>query len=307
MQMLLTKFFLNALTFPYRTFNYLRRFFVTGKKAPIPVISIGNLSYGGTGKTPLTVNIAKFLLNKGYKVAIGIRGYRGEMEKRGKYYPPGEKVSAGEAGDEAAVIKLLLPETGLFVGKDRVAGALRAAQEGFDLFLMDDGFQYLSLKKDFNIVLHSEKIPTFYLREILPALKFADVIVLPEGEEIGKNWNVPIFHIKFRSNAKEFEGKEVFSFCGIAKPERFVESLTGLRLKGYLFFPDHHSYSPLDLDKIYRGSEGALILTTLKDYGKIKELPNFRSDRIRFLTWEAEILEEEFYQLLLKSLEKRNA
>ncbi len=286
----------SPLLFIYRWLNFFRRRFVKGTVPPIPAISIGNLAFGGTGKTPVTIAIAKHFLKKGKKVAIAIRGYGGKL-KDVKAYPPGEDVNPCEAGDEASVLRENLKDAWIIVGKKREISAELAAEHGADLLILDDGFQYLSLKK-VEVVLHSSSIPEYYLREPLASLKFAHFILIPEGEELESE--IPVFHYKLKP--VEIPDGEVFLVCGIAHPERFFGLFESSRVKGRISFPDHWSYNDEDLKKIYRMAEGRVIVTTEKDFVKLKRLSQFKGG-IKILRWIAE-LDANFLTKLEEKLKK---
>ncbi len=293
---LLRNSFLNLLSLPYRAFNYSRRYIVKGRKAPLPVISVGSLSYGGSGKTPVAAAIANFLLRQGVAVALGLRGYRSAAENFNFYFPPGRELDPTLAGDEAAVLRELVPEAGIFVGKRREVSAEAAESLGYRVLVLDDAFQYLSLRKDLNVVIYTSE-PPFYRRELEAALRFAHIVLVREGEKPPMG-PFKVFRLRFRIGLNEFKGEKVFAFFGIARPDRLLSLLEGLALSGWMVFKDHHSYTHKDLEEIYKRAGDSLILTTLKDYVKVKRLEGFDPERIKWIKWEAQILEPEFYQLL---------
>ncbi len=268
----------SPLIFLYQWGVFLRRFFVKGKLPPLPVISVGNIAFGGTGKTPVTVYLARIFSARGKKIGVGIRGYGGRL--RLKSYPPYQGIDPREAGDEAAVLRENLPWAWIFVGKKREELAREAKKRGLDLLLLDDGFQYLSLKK-IEVVLHSEKIQKFYLREAKKALDFAHILLVPPEESLEGAFHYRLF-------PSEVPQEEVFVFCGIGRPERFLALFP--KVKDKLVFPDHHPYSSKDLEEIYARSKGLPIYTTEKDLVKVRRLSNFRG-RISAVKWLAEVEE----------------
>lgn len=289
---------ISPLLFVYRWFNYSRRFLVKGKFPEIPVVAVGNIAFGGTGKTPVTIALASYFMNKGKKVGVVTRGYKSRIKNEVRAYPPGGDINPYEAGDEASVIRENLKGAWIFVGKKREEAVRIARRESVDLLILDDGFQYLSLKK-IEIVLHSLEIPTFYLREPISALKFADYLLLPPGQAL--SLDKPIFH--YRMIPGKVPEDRVFLFCGIANPEKFFSIFDEKQVGGKIFFPDHMVYNNDDLDTIYEMSEGLPIITTEKDYVKVKRLSGFKGG-IFPLTWRAE-LDKEFLSHLeekLKSL-----
>ncbi len=282
---------LSPLVFVYRWGVFFRRFLVKGKIPPLPVISVGNIAFGGTGKTPVVIHLARLFSGAGLRVGVGTRGFKGKGRGT-RVYPPNQEVSPQEAGDEAAVLRENLPELWIFVGRRREELARRAEREGLDLLILDDGFQYLGLKK-IEVVLHSPEIKGYYLREAERALNFAHLVLVPPGHSFPGAHHYRLFPL-------DVPREEVFAFCGIGRPERFVSLFP--RLKQALVFPDHHTYSSGDLERIYELSGGLPIYTTEKDLVKIRTLPNFRGG-IRAVKWRAEVDQEAVEELkeLLKS------
>jgi tetraacyldisaccharide 4'-kinase len=249
-----------------------------------PVISVGNLTVGGTGKTPLVIWLATRLLGEGKRVAILSRGYHG---KNG-------------TSDEVELAKYRLQNRVAFgVGKRRYIEGRRieAAQE-VDVFLLDDGFQHLQLARDLDILLMDtsralggeELLPAGPLREPLAAMKRANVLVFTRTETaagatgaIAKLREYPVFAastqlLGFRCWGgdvavlpKEQIGDGPFlAFCGIGNPDAFFKDLENWNLKvaSKKVFPDHHRYTPSDLDRLQnsaRQSGAVAFLTTEKD------------------------------------------
>ncbi len=286
----------SPLLFFYRWLNYFRREFVKGELSPIPSVSIGNLAFGGTGKTPVTIAVAEHFLRKGMRVGVATRGY-GVKIKGIRTYTPREEIDPWEAGDEAAVLRENLKDAWIFAGKKREISAELAKAEGLDILILDDAFQYLSLRK-IEVVLHSSKIPFFYLRESKAALKYADILLFPEGEE-GERLPVSFSYRLFPENIPD---SKVYLVCGIARPETFFSLFDPSKIEGMKTFPDHWRHKKEDLDNIYRMAAETLIVTTEKDFVKLKKLPNFRGG-ILPIKWKAKI-QEFFFDILEKILEK---
>ncbi len=264
------------------------------KRAALPVISVGSIFLGGTEKTPLAMEILGQLLKKGFRPALVSRGYKGQWEREGGLVSDGSSILASweQSGDEPLMIARAIPRAGVFVGKDRLASCRRAKDQGFDIAVLDDGFQHRRLFRDLDIVVYSplEKIA---LREPRSSLKRADLILIKEGDD---RRSVParihrptrkdvmtyaviykgFFHLwKDESLSSEDAAKKRWlAFCGIARPERFFSQLerAGARIVSRLAFSDHHAYPDSSLDKIVRrlkasGAEAAV--TTEKDAVKI--------------------------------------
>jgi tetraacyldisaccharide 4'-kinase len=261
------------------------------KRLKAGVISVGNLSVGGTGKTPLVIWLVEKLLAQGQRVAILTRGYRG---------------TAGSS-DEVELMRLRLQNRVIFgVGKNRFAEGQRIeSHQAIDIFLLDDGFQHLQLARDLNIVLLDASrpvggqplLPAGPMREPISAVTRADVIVFTRTENspgakeaIRRFWKLPIFAastvlVGFRKvggdgalqTATDLGTGPFFAFCGIGNPEAFVRDLQrwGIPPALHMFFADHHRYTLEDVRAIEQAaiSVGAKsLLTTEKDFCNLKEV-----------------------------------
>lgn len=236
----------------YRGVNRLRRALYRAgifkaKRLPVPVISVGGIAAGGSGKTPATIAIAGALVARGLRVGVLTRGY-GRAGAGGVI----TKLDPDRYGDEPVLIKKRVPQAEVIVGKNRYENALR---NDIDVFVLDDGFQHLQLHRDLDVVIDH---PSGFLREGRSALRYADV-VLP------RRMNVTI--------PGSLRGKRVFAFAGLADTQQFFDSL-GLQLAGAWSFPDHHRYSPEDVAAIKRearNTKAEAIVTTEKDAVKIAD------------------------------------
>lgn len=309
--------------------------FLKQKRLPCPVISIGNITVGGTGKTPLIIHLAQRLVEEGISVAILSRGYKRKKDSS-PLVSDGKTVflTPEESGDEAYLIAQRLRNVPVLVGKDRFRSGLMALQKiKIEGFLLDDGFQHLSLYRNLNIVLidsltefgNGHLLPRGILREPLSSLERADLFILTKVKEKkdfhslesklrGLQPRAKIFHshyepIEFVDSCGEsqalsiLKGRRALAFSGIARPETFTSLLeqVGVDIKKELVFPDHHFYSPSDLERIRREARGVdFILTTEKDMAKLPRSP-FSSTplmalRINVKIWE----EEEFYKRVME-------
>ena len=151
-------------------------------KAPLPTVSVGNISFGGTEKTPLVMELIALLLRQGHRPALVSRGYRGAWERSGGTLSDGKSLLGtwAQGGDEPFMVARRFPKAGVFVGKDRLASCLKARDLGFTAVVLDDAFQHRRLARDLDIVLVSpaERRP---LRESVAALARAGVILVEEG------------------------------------------------------------------------------------------------------------------------------
>ncbi|HEX9902684.1 MAG TPA: tetraacyldisaccharide 4'-kinase [Acidobacteriota bacterium] len=273
------------------------RGWIRPRRAPLPVVSVGSLALGGMGKTPLVMEILSHMISRGLRPALVTRGYRGAWEKRGGMLSDGRRVYGDwrQAGDEACLVARRFPQAGVFVGKHRFLSCLRAKAEGFDLAVLDDGFQHRKLHRDLDIVIFDPSEKTA-LREPMSALKRAHLILLPESagkkilEKVSKRspaaevvrYSVSprTFHRVSETGSPEaldlarFRGARALAFCGIARPERFFTTLEGLGLLllDRMAFPDHHSYPPSSWRRIGKRVEALkpeAIVTTEKDAVKL--------------------------------------
>lgn len=181
---------LNVLELIYLVLLNLRRGLVKSVKIPVPVISVGNLVAGGTGKTPTVIWLVNFLKQAGFTPAILTRGYRSAVQKDGLIFRDSElaKLTPEYTGDEPYLMAALLPDTVIAVGRDRCRSAKQAlaTHPEIDVLVMDDGFQNLKLKRDIDLLLldaaepfgNGHLIPRGTLREPLSGLKRADLILL---------------------------------------------------------------------------------------------------------------------------------
>lgn len=252
-----------------------------------PVISVGNLSLGGTGKTPFTIALARLLVRKGMPVDVLSRGYGRRDERVERVDTNG---TAERFGDEPL---LIANEAGVpvYVGAERwLAGELAERDfGGSGVHLLDDGFQHRRLARQVDIVLVNSSdladtlLPAGDLREGLAALRRAQVLAVADEDEaaverllkleLGPNASQEIWRYRRKMIVPpipETGAAKVVAFCGIARPEQFLE---GLRLKGLevaasVIFPDHHAYTARDLERLrglMKSSGAGALVTTAKD------------------------------------------
>jgi tetraacyldisaccharide 4'-kinase len=260
--------------------------------AAVPVVSVGNLTLGGTGKTPCVEYVARFFRNQDRRIAILSRGYGGEAGRN----------------DEALVLEENLPGVPHLQGADRIALARTAAEElESEVLILDDGFQHRRLARDLDIVLVDATdpwgqgflFPRGVLRESPSGLKRAGMVLLThcdQAEEKERDQlrqvigqlapGVPLAETRHRPveminserisrPAEHLANRQVAAFCGIGNPEAFRKTLTGLGASVVAFktYSDHHLYSQRDVEDLRnwaRGQETAsLVMTTQKDLVKL--------------------------------------
>jgi tetraacyldisaccharide 4'-kinase len=253
----------------------------------VPVISVGNLVMGGTGKTPLVQYIARLLLKNNRKPGILSRGYKGSARSSVNVVSNGREILLGadEAGDEPRLLAETLPGIPVITGKKRYpAGCYALKNLAVDTLILDDGFQHLAVKRDVDLVLFSARkllgtgrvLPGGELREPLSALNRADGFVITGAEPQfasqvkdfvvfleNKFPDIPVFSGKYRPTEilradhnkidsmpiSKIMEQPLFGFCGIAQPESLESTLKELQINqvGFQPFPDHYIYSQNDL------------------------------------------------------------
>jgi len=261
------------------------------------VISIGNLTVGGTGKTPMVLWIAERLLAEGKRVGILTRGYRG-----GTVATPESRAGASgttKTSDEVQLLKARLGDRVSFgVGADRYENGRRLASQGIEWFVLDDGFQHIQLARDVDIVLidatnpfgGGHLLPSGRLREPLGALARADIIVVTRSDHapaieavIQRHSDAPVFYAQPKVDSiREVKGGmtgpqqteerpgNLFAFCGIGNPKGFLLTLrdAGITVLGHKAFPDHHRYTARDAEQVQRDALAAgasALICTEKD------------------------------------------
>lgn len=277
---------------------------LTARRLPRPVISVGNITVGGTGKTPVTAHIARLLMQQGARVAVLSRGYGGSMEGRCAVVADGRSIllDAAACGDEPYLLASQLPGLIVVIGSNRYhAGCL--AMEAFnpDVFLLDDGFQHLRLQRDLNILLLDARhpfgnrltLPAGLLREPLSAAFRADLVIhtrcpaagvlhpLPGRTNLAARHQLSQLVALADGTDSPFStlaGKRVVAFAAIAEPASFFTGLQeqGMTLVQTLAFPDHAPYADADLERIgtaCRDHGADALVTTAKDSVKLKSLP----------------------------------
>jgi tetraacyldisaccharide 4'-kinase len=294
--------------------------------ASLPVISIGNIAAGGTGKTPLTFLLAKELSKKN-KIAILSRGYRSQLEHAKISREVTLEMDASLAGDEPLWFKRNLPDVAVYIGKNRLSSASLAAGQKREILLLDDGMQYRRLKKDVEIVLldandlfgKNSFLPRGYLRDDPKRLKAADLIVLTHicSEEtllkakaaLAPLTSAPVIGAGFfPSSEPSLEGKRVAAFCAIGKPNYFLHALAamGCELLSTLIKQDHEPFSLEELDAFIKKADADYLVCTEKDFIKIPAVPSLSLPIIPVKT-EIKIVygQEHWYNLLEKIQEMR--
>lgn len=280
------------------------------KRLPWPVVSVGNVTVGGTGKTPAVIALAEEALRRGFRPVILTRGYMGKG--RGTLFVSrgaGPEMSAEDAGDEPVLIAERVPGASVVKCGDRHEGGtfalkhLDAALKGSVLFILDDGFQHFRLHRDRDVVLvngtdpfgNGRLLPLGPLREPISALCRADLVVVTKVRnerllrELARINGSARFHsarylvtgVKGDGGTVQstewFRDKRVFGFCAIANPHSFRETISRFcgEVAGFETFRDHHRYTQRDVIGIVEESRRCrcdAVITTEKDMVKLRHL-----------------------------------
>jgi tetraacyldisaccharide 4'-kinase len=258
-------------------------------RLPRPVLSVGNITTGGTGKTPVVLWLAGELRSMGTRPAVLLRGYRS---------------TPGGFSDEAALLERRLnahrdgaAQVPVMPDPDRVAGGLAVMRDhpDVDVFVLDDGFQHRRLGRDFDLVLidatnpfgYARVLPRGLLREPLVGLKRADAFLVTRADVAGTDAEAvtrelarlhpvaPVYRCAHELDATSVAGRRAFAFCAIGNPGSFVVALTaaGVGVVGSRAFADHHAYAPRDLASLRDEAAAAgaeVLVTTEKDWVKVE-------------------------------------
>jgi tetraacyldisaccharide 4'-kinase len=262
-----------------------------------PVISVGNLSMGGTGKTPVVAAIAQWLIGAGHRPSILSRGYGREDAVDGVVLIDGATTVA-QAGDEPLMLSRQVPGATVCVSPDRYLGGVLAEKLGCTVHVLDDGFQHIELARDLDILVttigeipNGRVLPRGRLREPQDAAARAHFLVVsdaPAGAASAEAWTLGISQScgsirklgepsGIRDQGSGVRDRKVLAVAGIANPERFVTSLRdgGWNVVEVMAFGDHHRYSPKDLIAIeskMRSAGADAVFTTDKDAVRFESL-----------------------------------
>jgi tetraacyldisaccharide 4'-kinase len=308
---------------------YNRRWLPAMQHSPLKIISVGNLTVGGTGKTPTVLWLAHALSSRGHKVGILTKGYKGSNTAVTVVGTTGRPSAIpDEVGDEAVMLARSFPGV-VIAGRDRVAGAKFARDQfGLDIVILDDGFQHRRLQRHVDLLLFNGRraldnrwlLPAGPFREPLSAAHRADIILVTKGNRSGSATALqrdgealgnkkPIYYgdmkpLALVSSAQrewrewplsELSGKRILALTGIADPTSFYHALQewGVETAEILEFPDHHRYSQTDWHTISAvGQKVDLIVTTEKDLVKLERFP-FATRKLVALRVRLEIEQEE--------------
>ncbi len=254
---------------------------------PAYIISIGNITSGGTGKTPISIETAKYFMSLGHKVAILTRGYNTNQEDKVTLVNDGTELLTDyeNCGDEAYMIAKNLPNALVISGKDRIRSAKAAIKLGAGVIILDDGFQYIKLNRNENILMidsynpfdKNRLIPLGKSRECPDSISRATSIILSNSDRTHiseKDLNtikkyakqIPVGKISYKIkelislntkrvlNISSAKGLEAIACCGIGNPQSFIDLLkrNEIKITDYIIYPDHYNYQFEDIEKMIK-------------------------------------------------------
>lgn len=261
----------------------LRRMARPGWRAPVPVISIGNFTAGGAGKTPTTITLANALIARGETPFILTRGYGGR--EKGPLRVDPARHAADAVGDEPLLIARTAP---VIVARDREAGARLAIAEGASVILLDDALQNPALIKDFSLAVvdggfgfgNGRCVPAGPLRApVSGQLARVDAVLIIGADEANVEREMtgkPFFATRFQPESKTvsaLSGRRLLAFCGIGRPEKFRQTLieAGLDVEAFQPFADHHAFTPHEAEALIKAADAfnLTLVTTEKDHTRL--------------------------------------
>ena len=314
------------------------------KRLPCPVISVGNITTGGTGKTPVVIALAQLLQNKTGHAAILTRGYKRRSKDPIIVVSDSHKIlsTPRDSGDEPYLIASSLKKVPVIVGAYRYrTGRYAINNFGAKLFILDDGYQHIKLYRDIDILLidasnpigNGKLLPKGILREPLSEISRADCIIISRANEGDReyvtglvrkyNKNSPVFYGSYKAKClidsngnmyglNQITGKTIFLFSGIGNPSSFRKSIEdiGGRVQGEIIFPDHYWYKEKDMHRIFEEAKrisADTILTTEKDIVRIIGTNTFNKaeDNIVILALQVEMeLSEGFEKWIIGQVDR---
>lgn len=330
-------FFLHPLAWLWQAAHSIRRFcyryhLLSKQSFQVPIISVGNLAFGGTGKTPFTLWLANYLADQDKKTMILMRGYKGKLEHSSKLLRSGKlmMLSPMECGDEALLFSRRTKNASIVVGKKRSDNLHHYFdQEKPDVVLLDDGHQHLKLERNLNIVMFNAQMPLKdyrvaplgLMRESFDALREADVIIISRFDQIGSSTTqklealirshiyphvpiilishvpVAIFDMNFNQHftIRELKGKRVICVAGIASTVSFFDTVKnlGADVLRCHSFPDHHPFTVEEIGNLLSEADEQDAYILTTEKDIVKMRHIYSSDRILYLEIKVKFLSGE--------------
>lgn len=328
---------LSPLSWLWESIYRVRRFsydygLISRNKFQVPIISVGNLTFGGTGKTPVTLWIGDYFNRRNLKVMILMRGYKGKLEKSSGIIRSGKKIGFNPFlfGDEALLFARRLANVSVVVGRNRSANLEHYFEsERPDIVLLDDGHQHLKLKRNLNIVLFDSLLPlsqyrvapTGYLREGMNALADADVVILTRADQASDEQkqqlrallkrkldpHVKVIEARYVASglanavtgeilpSSHLQGRPCYLIAGIASPDSFVKMVENIggKIVGESFFPDHHFYTTEEVGHIMREAASKDAIVVTTEKDIVKLRRIVDEDRLFYLQIGVDFMDSE--------------
>ncbi|HSQ35191.1 MAG TPA: tetraacyldisaccharide 4'-kinase [Candidatus Binatia bacterium] len=273
---------LNLLSLLYKTIAFVDHQLKTLRQKHFPelfIISVDNLSFGGTGKTPLVIALGQALEKKSLSFAIVSRGYRSSHERNGTLVEMSQTTE--EVGDEPWLLKRHFPRRDVIIGRDRLRSIATAAARKNRFVILDDGLQTGQVRKDFSIMLINPRHPYFYLRHFkFMARRESLVLRYRETEAQGaavERGTYSFAGIDFRDQRHlqvDVGNEKIIAFSALGDNERFQNDMGRYRLAAFRGFPDHHVFRAADLhdlERLRKEKNAVWMVCTEKDFAKIHE------------------------------------
>jgi tetraacyldisaccharide 4'-kinase len=254
------------------------------QKYPVLIISVDNLSFGGTGKTSLVMTIGREFEKRALKFAIVTRGYKSEFEYKNTKVQ--NHHSVGQVGDEAKLFKANFPQHDVYIGKDRKKSIESAIEDENHIIILDDGFQSTHVHRDIKIMLYNPSHPYHYLRNFKFLMKREDIILFykyfsnreKERFKTSECETYDFYLEKFfdkQGKEIEVEKQSLLGFSALGDNKRFREDLLKYSLKDFLGYRDHHLFTEEEisqLDGLRKEKKIDLLVCTEKDFIKIQSM-----------------------------------
>jgi len=305
----LSRKLLYPLSLVYDFLSKADRRFTKTKTLDKPVISVGNLTWGGTGKTPVVIELLDFITRQDLKSVVLTRGY-GRKSKEAMLLKSGAfDVNPSDGGDESLLIARSVPSAGVIAGPDRYGNALKFyGSIKPDIFVLDDGFQHWKIKRDLDIVCVNAAnpfgngmiIPAGILREKPDALRRAGMVIITNSDMVSQqeleklkdkifnysgkepvitcygNYEYKNINLNEDFDVNKFTGKDVYSLSGIGFGKGFINSIekSGVKIKKSFVLRDHKTYDEKMILDIFDKTGGSYLITTAKDAVKIGHFAN---------------------------------
>lgn len=271
--------FLNGLSLLFKSISFLFLTIKGWSRQTFPgnfIVSIDNLSFGGTGKTTLVMAIGAFLESRQVPFAIVMRGYKSQLEKEKKATAVALHHTVEQVGDEAKLLARRFPHAQVYVGHNRLDAIRQAQAKGLRFIILDDGFQSTHIHKNLKIMLFNSAHPYYYLRHFKMLLKREDIVLYLNQEVLGPSVAGYSFQLSGFFDATgqsvELHGQDFVAFAALGDNQRFLQDLAPYHPLDFKGFKDHYPFSKIELEKLdqwRREHHARYLVCTEKDFMKI--------------------------------------